>query len=352
MPKLRQAIFGEIADRRPELSEAITARIYGMQPEEWARYGRKGRELSVRDVGYHLMYLTEALTAGDPGLFVAYLDWANVLFTNLRLPRDALTVTLQHMRAVLREQLPPETADAASQVIDAGLRQLPVASTTVATFIPDDAPMAELAREYLDTVLAGDRWRASRLILDAVESGVDIRDVYLRVFQPAQMEVGRLWQMNRVSVAHEHFCTAATQMIISQLYPRIFSSRRVGRSLVATCISGELHEIGARMVSDFLELEGWDTYYLGANTPTEGIVQMVKERNAHVVAVSATMTYHISAVANLVDAVRSAVGENVKVMVGGYPFRLSDSLWQSVGADGCAEDAQGAVALANELVGG
>jgi methylmalonyl-CoA mutase cobalamin-binding domain/chain len=166
------------------------------------------------------------------------------------------------------------------------------------------------------------------------------------------MEVGRLWQMNRVSVAHEHFCTAATQMIISQLYPRIFSSRRVGRSLVATCISGELHEIGARMVSDFLELEGWDTYYLGANTPTEGIVQMVKERNAHVVAVSATMTYHISAVANLVDAVRSAVGENVKVMVGGYPFRLSDSLWQSVGADGCAEDAQGAVALANELVGG
>jgi methanogenic corrinoid protein MtbC1 len=26
-----------------------------------------------------------------------------------------------------------------------------------------------------------------------------------------------------------------------------------------------------RMVADFMEMEGWDTYYLGANTPTESV---------------------------------------------------------------------------------
>ena len=42
--------------------------------------------------------------------------------------------------------------------------------------------------------------------------------------------------------------------------------------MVATCIGGELHEIGIRMVADFFEMEGWDTYYLGANTPADAVV--------------------------------------------------------------------------------
>jgi hypothetical protein len=39
---------------------------------------------------------------------------------------------------------------------------------------------------------------------------------------------------------------------------------------VAACVSGELHEIGVRMLCDLLEMEGWNTIYLGANVPTAG----------------------------------------------------------------------------------
>ena len=78
----------------------------------------------------------------------------------------------------------------------------------------------------------------------------------------------RYWQMNRLTVAQEHYCTAATQMIMSQLYPYIFEGERNGRVLVATCVAENLHEIGVRMVTDFFEMDGWDTFYLGANVPT------------------------------------------------------------------------------------
>ena len=88
-----------------------------------------------------------------------------------------------------------------------------------------------------------------------VEQGTPARDIYLQVFQPAQREVGRLGQTNRISVALEHYVTAATQPIMSQLYPRIFSPEKTGRRLIATCVGGELHEIGVRMVADFFEMD-------------------------------------------------------------------------------------------------
>jgi len=63
------------------------------------------------------------------------------------------------------------------------------------------------------------------------------------------------------------------------------------------------------------------------------------------------MPFHVYAVEAMVAAVRSAEAcKGVKVLVGGYPFTRAPDLWQRVGADGYARDAQEAVAVANRLV--
>ncbi|ABZ84468.1 b12-binding domain containing protein [Heliomicrobium modesticaldum Ice1] len=159
--------------------------------------------------------------------------------------------------------------------------------------------------------------------------------------------------MNRINVAQEHYCSAATQMIMAQLYPFVFSGPSKNRRLVATSVSGELHEIGIRMVADFLEMDGWDTYYLGASTPAANVVQALRDNNAQVLALSATMTFHVRNVEDMIRVVRAAkdVG-NVKIMVGGYPFNIEKDLWRQVGADAYAADALAAVDTANRLVTG
>jgi methanogenic corrinoid protein MtbC1 len=141
------------------------------------------------------------------------------------------------------------------------------------SLIEGTGPLDVLAREYLAALLRGDRHTAGGLILAAADSGTSIQDIYLSVFQRVQREVGRLWQSNQIGIAQEHYCTACTQSIMSQLYPRIISAEKNGRRLVATCVGGDLHEIGARMVADFFEMEGWDTFFLGANTPISGTLQ-------------------------------------------------------------------------------
>lgn len=211
--------------------------------------------------------------------------------------------------------------------------------------------LGELAATYLGLLLNRERRAASQLILNAVDGGVSIRDVYLDVFQATQREIGYLWQKNQVSVAQEHYCTAATQLIMSQLYPRLFGAERVGHTLVATCVGGELHEIGVRMVADFFEMEGWDTYYLGANTPTESILSALEMQSADVLALSIAMTFNVTKMADLIAEIRASdAAKDVAIMVGGRPFNIAPKLWQKVGADAYASDAQQAIAVVGELV--
>jgi methanogenic corrinoid protein MtbC1 len=345
-------LVGEaIRAQRDVIAERVVARQYALKPERWQRYGKLGREKSVRDVGYHLSYLAEAITGADPLLFVEYVRWAKVLFANLGLGEDVLVTTLKCMGDALEESLPSEMMGIVRATLQAGLQHARAAPGSVSSFLTGDHALTVLAQRYLDALLQGERHVANDMILDAVEQGTPVRDIYLYVFQPAQREVGRLWQTNQISVAQEHYCTAATQLIMSQLYPRIFVTQKIGRTLVATCVGGELHEIGIRMVADFFEMEGWDTYYVGANTPTPGILRTLEERKADVLAISATMTFHIRAVAQLIVEVRACEScTGVHILVGGYPFNVSPNLWRQVEADGYAGDAQQAVQVANQWI--
>jgi len=56
-------------------------------------------------------------------------------------------------------------------------------------------------------------------------------------------------------------------------------------------------------------------------------------------------------VSELIDQIRTSPSQStIKILVGGYPFNIARNLWQQVGADGYAPDAQEAVLAANRLM--
>lgn len=333
------------------IARAITDQQFAADPSLEARFGARGRAKCTEDSRRHLDYLSAAALAESDALFADYVAWAKILLARIGLSDSDLARNLGLLRDAIRSALGGSLGEAAARTVDAGLRDLPSMPSASESLLPDEnEPHGELARRYLELLLAGDRQGASALILEAVDGGVSVRDIYLDVFQRTQHEIGRRWQMNEMTVAEEHFCTAVTQLIMSQLYPRIFAAPRIGRRLVAASIGGDLHEIGVRMVADFFEMAGWDTYYLGANTPLEGIVKTVEERHADALALSATMTYHMPSVIQVVHGVREQCGAQTRILVGGYPFLVDSTLWQRIGADGFAADAAGAVACANQLL--
>jgi methanogenic corrinoid protein MtbC1 len=333
-----------LTERREAIAERVTRLYFEAHPQLEQRW-KGARQKCSEDNRYHLDYLCEALSFGRPALFTEYAAWAATLLARLNIPGEALAFNLGLLRTILASELDGAGGELTSQYLDAALAKIEAALPELPGYIEGTGPSDVLAREYLGALLRGERHEASHLILAAVDAGTSIKDIYLLVFQRVQREVGRLWQANHIGVAQEHYCTACTQSIMSQFYPRIFSAEKNGRRLVATCVGGDLHEIGARMVADFLEMEGWDTFFLGANTPIAGTLQQVAERAPHVLAISATMSLNVQAVADLIAATRAA-GNPTRILVGGRPFNSLPGLWKDVGADGYAPDAAEAIAVA------
>ncbi|MGD9316362.1 MAG: cobalamin-dependent protein, partial [Anaerolineae bacterium] len=89
------------------------------------------------------------------------------------------------------------------------------------------------------------------------------------------------------------------------------------------------------------------------NAPASSILEIIAEQKADLLGISATMTFHVRNVAALIARVRKAhTPGGVTILVGGYPFNVAPDLWQELGADGHARDAEEAVGLANRLLEG
>jgi MerR family transcriptional regulator, light-induced transcriptional regulator len=338
--------------QRTELTQAIVERIYRNRQPEWGRFGPEGREKSWSDAGFHLSYLIESVGASCPALFDDYIGWAASLFRGLNLPSDALFQTMQGTSDAITEALPASLAAVIHPYLASAIQQLGHSPSDPPLFVRPEMPLGELAKQYLDAVLSGDRQSASHRVLAAAQQGVSVKDIYLHVFQNCQREVGRLWQLSQISVAGEHFATAVTQLIMSQLYDTISTTPRNCRKMLAASVGGEPHELGIRMVADFFEMDGWDTYYLGADTPLAAFVSAVNVQRPDVVCASVTMAYHIPQARAIIAALQSAQSDkHARILVGGYVFTTACDLWRDVGADGYAPDAQQAVLVARRLLG-
>ena len=343
----------QLRDQAAALADAVVACEFGRHPELRARFGPSGRTRSRQETVHHFRHLAAAIDVNSPALFKDQIGWIRVQLHHCGGHHEDLDHHLVCMAEAVREQMPAPVAAPAVAVIEDARAALPTMPGTTASFLDAGQPLSPLAREYVQALLGGYRQAAARVVFDAAEQGESVRALYLQVFQPALQEIGRLWHMKRITVAQEHFCSAATQVVMSQLIEPALNAERRGHTVVIASVSGELHEVGGRMVGDFFEMAGWDTYFCGASTPHAAVVESVVERAADVLAVSATMGYHLHTVQELVEAVRADPRcARVRVMVGGHPFNVDPALWRTIGAEGTAVDADAAVALANQWVAG
>jgi methanogenic corrinoid protein MtbC1 len=306
---------------------------------------------TVADTGFHVDFLSSAVWAGEQCLFDDYIGWAKVLFDHLGLPMEWLTGSLADLRDAIGDTLPELHSAPALAVVDACVAAFPRLGPPLPSFIDGERPLGELATRYLVAAISGDSEAAGRIVLDAVDSGVAVPDIYAFVLQPAQLELGRLWQFRSITVGQEHLATGVTEETISLLHPRFATTPRSGKTLLSACVGDEQHTIGLRMVTDMFALDGWGTYYLGPNTPRASIVSLLRETHADVLALSVTLGSHLESLAQTIAAVRSdPATADTPVLVGGYPFNLSRRLWRKVGADAYAPDARSALQTAARLV--
>jgi methanogenic corrinoid protein MtbC1 len=340
-----------LTEKSSELANHITHLHFEQISGKKIRYGTDGKYRNYENAVTHLNFLGEAMTMNLPDMYANYILWSAAMLKSRNIPETELLENLDFVQQAIHEILGSEFSTVTKEYITAAKEKLKENPEESLTYINDDNPLKKEVTTYLEYLLQGKRREATLLITELIQQEVSIKDIYQFIFQVSQYEVGLLWQRNKITVAHEHYCTAATQQIMSGLYHHIFSTKRRGKTLVACSVAGELHELGIRMVTDYFEMDGWDTYYLGSNIPDHQVQESLKEYKADIFALSVTLPTHVSKAVNLIKKLRDNRDLiQLKIMVGGYPFITNPNLWQKVEADAFAKNADQAITRANELV--
>lgn len=214
---------------------------------------------------------------------------------------------------------------------------------------PDaDQGIRESTENFVQALLEGDSRRSLRIAREIWEKKQDLSHLYLKLITPAMQQIGKLWEQEAISVAQEHLASAIVTRIMAAMQNSVSPSPNSKGIAVVTSAPNEFHEIGAWMISDLLELRGWQVHYLGANIPASELICMLREAKPDLLIISVIMPFNFRRVSELIRKIRKTEGMAVlKIMVGGPRFRKFPELGNQLGADGQGADADEACRLAD-----
>lgn len=312
------------------------------------------RRIEVREEALSaITALEESLATRSPAFLEEATRWTQVRFAALHYPPGFAAAFISSLAEVISRDLPEDyrkegaaygksagaALRSAGQNADRGKKQ---------------ESLSPAARAFLRAGLAGNLAGCRAVVKKALAAKKPIAAIYTRIFIPVLHETGRLWQAGEATIAQEHFISAVVRQSMDRLREHVAdASPRAGRnkSVVAACVGEELHDIGIRMVADFFEMDGWDVYFTGANTPPKSIVAAVQERKPDVLALSVTMTSRLRDAEYLIRSLRASPDTaKVKIIVGGSPFRVLPDLGNQIGADAISVSAEDAVPVARKLL--
>jgi methanogenic corrinoid protein MtbC1 len=184
---------------------------------------------------------------------------------------------------------------------------------------------ASLIRSYLDALRAADVAGAYRIASRPLDRGMPLSALYQRVIAPAMHELGRLWEAGAITVADERLATALTHRVLAairppELFEQAFDSGSDRPCALLAAVQGEQHALGLRMVADLLEDHGYQVAYLGADVPTEALLQAVRALSPALVGLTATMPESTHRLQEAVDALRGD-HPRLRLFVGGQGSR-------------------------------
>jgi corrinoid protein of di/trimethylamine methyltransferase len=212
---------------------------------------------------------------------------------------------------------------------------------------------AELLAKIIESIDEGDPELTVELTRQAVAEGIEPLVIIEEGLIPGMDIVGKKFAEGEYFLPNLIISASGMQDAMQLLEPVLRERHQVARSagtVVIGTVRGDIHEIGKSLVATMLSVNGFKVHDLGVDVAIETFIAKIKETNANLLGLSALLTTTMTVQKEVIRALEAAgLRQQVKVMVGGAPVNAS---WAAeIGADGYAEDAIQAVALARQLCG-
>ena len=199
--------------------------------------------------------------------------------------------------------------------------------------------IAEVFAQYMEHLLAGNRAEAREMIEATLDRGVSARKIIQYVLWPAMVQIERLYGEGKINRLLEHMATRINRMIADQIQAHLARKPKNGMRLLVVCGEGEMAELGAQMISDLFEAEGWGAWFLGSGVPNDEILELLRRLRPDVMCIYGTLPSEVPAVRRLIDTIREiGAYEQMQILVVGGVFSRASGLDEEVHADLFAND--------------
>ncbi len=208
--------------------------------------------------------------------------------------------------------------------------------------------LRDAVSDFEQALLSLDRLAAENLLGQSADSERPIQ-LLEKLVVPALERIGAGWEQGTVALSQVYMSGRICEELVDHILPPGDSARR-NRPRMAIAALQDYHFLGKRIVYSVLRASGFDLLDYG-RMDVDDLVQRVRQDGIEVLLISVLMLPSALRVKDVRAKLRVS-GPDVKIVVGGAPFRLDDQLWQEVGADAMGRHASEAVEIITRIMKG
>ncbi|WP_321314439.1 cobalamin-dependent protein [Halarcobacter sp.] len=283
----------------------------------------------------HIYYMKEIFIIKNPNLIYDHILWEISTYNKMQLSNDFFKILFQVILETLIENKDSKLFNLIPvyQLLISNFSQIEIDAKNY-TLKDNTNYKDETYKEFVSALLEPNLTNAIDISNRYIKNKNELKIFWEQIILNSLYTIGEMWSRGEISVGQEHTATSICQRVMSLHYDKVLNVKINMKKVLIVVSPNELHEIGARMIADLLEFNGYDTYFLGSKKTTEEIVKTINEENIKNILISTTMASNISMTKQLIKDIRDLTKDKIiEIYVGGQAFSNLDNVTKITGAD-------------------
>jgi methanogenic corrinoid protein MtbC1 len=206
----------------------------------------------------------------------------------------------------------------------------------------------DIVNDFTQALLSIDRLAAKKIIDDHIHQISPIQFIE-DVVGVALERIGAEWQEGIIALSQVYMGGRICETLVDEILPPGAPERK-DQPKMAICVLSDHHQLGKVIVYSLLRASGFELADYGT-IEVDGLVERIVNEKIEILLISVLMLQSALKIKRVKEKL-TEINHEIKIIVGGAPFRFDEQLWQEVGADAMCRTASDAVNAIHNVTGG
>ncbi|HDR52155.1 MAG TPA: cobalamin-binding protein [Mariniphaga anaerophila] len=190
-----------------------------------------------------------------------------------------------------------------------------------------------------------DKEEAEKILTEALRSGSPV-EIAGELVSVTLHRIGEAWEEGKLALSQVYMSGMICEELIDKILPPQSPDRK-SQPKMAIAVFEDYHMLGKRIIFSTLRSSGYDLLDLGGGLHTDKLIEIVHKEKIKILLLSVLM---LPSALHVKELKQKLNGTDVKIVVGGAPFRFDENLWKEVGADAFGKDPAQAIQIVSQIM--